>query len=132
MDLVVDANILFAALVRDGFTRRLMEKEDFELFSPDFVLAELSEYLPELLEKSNRSWEDFQPVSNSLVELLSIVSKVDYAEFLIPASKFSPDSQDIPYFALALKLGAALWSNDALLKKQKIVQVFSTRELALL
>ena len=130
MDLVVDANILFAALVRDGFTRRLMEKEDFELFSPDFVLAELSEYLPELLEKSNRSWEDFQPVSNSLVELLSIVSKVDYAEFLIPASKFSPDSQDIPYFALALKLGAALWSNDALLKKQKIVQVFSTRELA--
>jgi predicted nucleic acid-binding protein len=38
MDLVVDANILFAALIKDSITSELMLHEDMHLYAPEFLL----------------------------------------------------------------------------------------------
>lgn len=55
MDLVVDANILFAALVKESRTAELLFRDDFHLYAPDFILQEFSKYEQELLEKTARS-----------------------------------------------------------------------------
>ena len=52
-----------------------------------------------------------------------------YGGFLKDALKTVPDPDDAPYIALALALRAPIWSNDAGLKKQSLVAVFSTKEL---
>jgi len=39
MRLVVDANILVAALLKDSTTRELLLEEDLELFAPECLLA---------------------------------------------------------------------------------------------
>ena len=38
MKLVVDANILIAALLKDATTRELLLKEELELFAPEHLL----------------------------------------------------------------------------------------------
>jgi len=46
------------------------------------------------------------------------------------AEELSPHSKDDPYFALALHLGAAIWSREKGFKKQDEVKIYSTSELA--
>ena len=45
MRLVVDANILVAALLKDSTTRELLLEDDLELFAPEGLLAELENLL---------------------------------------------------------------------------------------
>ncbi|RLJ01631.1 MAG: hypothetical protein DRP10_03570 [Candidatus Aenigmatarchaeota archaeon] len=45
------------------------------------------------------------------------------------AIKLAPHNKDVEYFALALKLGCAIWSNERDFKKQEVVKVLSTKEL---
>jgi len=42
----------------------------------------------------------------------------------------TPDPDDMAYFALALKLNCAIWSNDKKLKEQDKVKVYNTHELS--
>ena len=50
MDLVIDANILFAALIKDGKTTEQMFKH--RLFAPKYLLLEFGKYETEILEKN--------------------------------------------------------------------------------
>jgi predicted nucleic acid-binding protein len=45
------------------------------------------------------------------------------------AKKICPDPKDAFYFAAALKLNCAIWSNDKELKNQNYVKVYSTSDL---
>jgi predicted nucleic acid-binding protein len=60
MDLVVDANILFASLIKDSLTAELLFVDHFHLHAPEFLLEELDKYRALLLEKTRRSNEDFE------------------------------------------------------------------------
>lgn len=55
MDLIVDANILFAALIKDGGTSSIMFRNDLDLFAPEFLLEELTKHEQTILDKTHRS-----------------------------------------------------------------------------
>ncbi|MEJ2252311.1 MAG: PIN domain-containing protein [Candidatus Lokiarchaeota archaeon] len=59
MNLVVDANILFAALIKDGATAELLTNEKLQLFAPKFLFEEFTNYKELILKKTHRSPEDF-------------------------------------------------------------------------
>jgi len=44
MILIVDANILFSALIKNSVTAEMLVKEEFYLFTPEFILDELHKY----------------------------------------------------------------------------------------
>ncbi|MFX1575487.1 MAG: PIN domain-containing protein [Promethearchaeota archaeon] len=44
MKLNVDANILFAALIKEGLTAELLLSDKLQLFTPEFLLTEFSKY----------------------------------------------------------------------------------------
>ena len=73
--------------------------------------------------------ELFSAMIAKKVTLDLLFDKEDIKEFFKEACKISPDSDDIEYFALALKLNCPIWSEDKALKKQSIVKVYSTSEL---
>ena len=129
MDLIVDANIIFASLIKDSLTAELLFVDRFHLHAPEFLLEELDKYRAFLLDKTRRNDEDFEEFLRIIKRRLTLVPKEEIAPFLDKAKHISPDPGDIPYFALALKMGCALWSNDTNLKNQSIVAVFSTKDI---
>ena len=44
MDVVVDANIVISALIKRSYTLELMFNDDLRLFSPEFLIEEISEH----------------------------------------------------------------------------------------
>lgn len=127
--LVIDANILFSALIKNSLTAELIFEEDIMLSTPEFVIEEFLKYEDLILKKTSRTREEFIQIMHVLKDVITVVPKEEYSLFIREAEKFSPDEKDIMYLALALKLKCAVWSNDKRLKKQDKVKVYSTEEL---
>ena len=129
MLLVVDANILMSALISRGVTLDLLFSDKLQLIVPDWIFVEIDEHREEVLEKSTLTKEEFELFINLIITRLEIVPAEEFKMFLEEADKFSPDPDDVVYFALALKFGCPVWSNDSKLKEQPVVKVFTTEEL---
>lgn len=61
--------------------------------------------------------------------MVKFLEKSEYDEFLERAISDLPDSKDSPYLALALSTKSPIWSNDSHLKRQKLIKVFTTKEI---
>ena len=129
MELVLDANILFAALIKHGKTIELFLDLRLHLFGPDFLLVEFEKYKNTIIKKSHKNKQEFEEIFKQITKVLNIVSKEKFKDKFDEAKKISPDSNDAPYFALSLKLKCPIWSNDTLLKKQNKIKVYSTTEM---
>jgi len=131
MILVVDANILFAALIKSGFTKTLLLISDYSFFAPEFSITEFKKHLPELEKKTGLSKEELKKILDDLIETAEI-KLIPFEEFKYKtklAKSISPDIDDVAYFALALHLNCAIWSNDKEMKKQNKVKIINTKEL---
>jgi len=130
MKLVVDANILFAALIKKGSTAELLISDKLQLFAPEFLFTEFTKYEELILKKTHRSHEEFNQLLEILKEQITIIPKKKITPFIYKAEKISPDPKDTVYLALAFALKSNIWSNDKRLKQgQEIITVFSTEEL---
>ncbi len=130
MDLVVDANITFAALIKESKTHELIFDERLHLFTTEFFFTEFKEHSEEIQEKTEKTEEELNNLLDVLKKNITIVPLEELLPYLDEAEKISPDSDDVAYIALALKLKCAIWSQDRKLKeKQNKVQVYSTGDL---
>ena len=130
MDLVVDANILFAALIKNNITSELLLKREFHLYAPEFIFDEFEKYRDYLKKKTDRSDEDFDRLLDVFKRNIDLISKDDLQSYIEKAESISPDIKDVPYIAIALKLNIPIWSNDkALKKKLNEIKVYSTDDL---
>jgi predicted nucleic acid-binding protein len=129
MNLVVDANILFAALVKEGKTVEILLNPYFNLFATEFLFEEFEKYKEVLLHKTHRKEEGFYEILDLLKEIVDVIPRHEYEDKIGPAKEISPDENDVDYFALAIKLKCAIWSNDKKLKNQEKIKVYSTQEL---
>ena len=130
MDLVVDANVLFAALIRDNITSELMLHDDIHLFAPEFLITEFEGYRELIREKTDRSDDEFDIALDVFQRRIELVPIEEIKPHVKKAKAISPDIKDVPYIALALKLNIDIWSNDKALKnKQNKVRVHSTQDL---
>lgn len=129
MDLVIDANILFAVLIKKGKTEELLFAEAFNLFAPEFIFEEFKKYKDLILKKTGRSPKEFEKLISIVKKRIKLIPNEEITKFLKKAERISPDDNDVDYFALALKLKCPIWSNDKRLKKQKKVIIYSTSEL---
>jgi predicted nucleic acid-binding protein len=129
VDLVVDANILFAALIKNGITARLLFLDDLHLYAPEFLLDEFSKHRKYLLNKTHRTKEEFNEILEVLAYRIIFIPSEDIEQYLEKADKISPDPDDSIYFAIALKIGASIWTNEKRLQKQNIVNIYTTSDI---
>src|SRR3989338_192132 len=129
MLLVVDTNILVSFFNEKSKARDLATSSFSELLSPNFALYEINAHKQEISEKFSISDEQFVFALKLMNTVIQFVRAEEYRRFFSRAKKVSPDIDDIDFFALALKAGAARWANDKKLKKQPAVRVFSTEDL---
>jgi predicted nucleic acid-binding protein len=128
--LVVDANILFASLIKNSLTAELLLSDKLNLFAPEFLFDEFIKYEVYILEKTNRSKEDFAQYLNILKEEIEIVPQNLITPYIERAERFSPDPKDTVYLACALAIDSKIWSNDKKLKEgQEEIDIITTGEL---
>ena len=135
MFLIVDDSILFSFFNPDSARRLIIESAPtlgFELISPDFAFNELAKDKEEIQKYSEINELEFIILFSLLEKKIESFSEVAYKEFLAEANRISPHStqtKDDPYFALALSLNCAIWSDEKSFKQQSKVKVYSTSEL---
>ncbi len=129
MELVVDANILFASLIKISSTSDLIVDNSLSLSSVEFVFSEFEKYKDLIKEKTERTEEEFERFMEIIQRRIRLVPYEEFEHFIKEAEKISPDTKDIEYLALALKLNCAVWSNDKKLKTQNKVKIYSTEDL---
>ena len=127
--LVIDANILFSALIKNSMTAKIIFEDDIVLFAPEFIFDEFLKYEALILSKTKRTKEDFIQIKQLIKEIITIVPKEEYLQYIDEAEKFSPDKNYAMYLALAVKLRCGVWSNDKKLKMQDGVIIYSTEDL---
>jgi len=130
MDLVVDANVLFAALIKDSFSYDILFSGKFQLFTSEYIFTELEKHKEEIMEKTEQTTEEFFRLIETLKRRIIIVPLEELVPYTEEAEKLTPDPDDIAYFALALKLNCAIWSNDKKLKEQNKIKIYNTHELS--
>ena len=131
MRVVLDANVLFSALILDSTTRKLILEYDGTFLFPEYIFEEAEKHKEEILQKSGMNSYEF----NKLLAL--ILRKV----IIIPSEVLAPyrqepyeiakdiDANDMLFFACALAYkDSVIWSNDSRLKKQSQIKVINTEE----
>jgi predicted nucleic acid-binding protein len=132
VELVVDANILVAGFLRAAVTRELLLDERLTLWTPEYALLETQRIL--LTPRIQRKFGTLSPEHVKLAlaattSRIQVLPERTYRTELSEARKCAPDPADAPYVALALHLNIPMWSNDALLKAQDRVVVYTTQEV---
>lgn len=130
MNVIVDANILFAALLKDGMARRLMFNPDLQLYAPEFIVREFLKHRAYLLEKYAFGQDKFGRLLSLLVSSVRLIPDRKLEPFLPAAHSLIEDPNDWLYLAAALRENAVIWSEDKGMKMQSRVKVYTTKSMA--
>ncbi|OGS48980.1 MAG: hypothetical protein A3K68_07440 [Euryarchaeota archaeon RBG_16_68_13] len=118
MRVVVDANIVAAALVRPrGWTAKELTRFDVEWFAPESLFREIEEHAAKLSDAAGCSRDSLlrrmRRLRVTLVPDADLQAVLDDA-LVVRASQIDPD--DVPYMAAVVALSAQhLWTRDHLL-----------------
>jgi len=131
MEVIIDANIFVAALLKKGATRKLLLNDELVLYAPEYVIEEIFDHLQEFETKSHLSRISLEELVKVLIieSKMNIIPKDELRPFIKKADEITPDPDDVMYFAAALKQNIGIWSNDKEMKKQKVINVYSTNDL---
>ena len=132
MELVIDANVIFAALIKESHTRDLLLSGHHAFFIPEFIYEEFNNHLDILAQKTKLSPNTIREILAELLVAANVtaIRSDNFRDQLQKAEMISPDWDDVPYFALALKRKCAIWSNDKKLKEQRVIKIFNTEEIS--
>lgn len=132
MKVVIDANIIFAALLKDSITRKLLISLQVDFYFPEPLLEEIQKYKELIKKKAGYSESDFRRNFTIILEYVTLVSFSEMQPFIVQAKKIMGpiDPKDTLILAAALAHeGAIIWSTDAHLHIQKTVKAVRIPEL---
>lgn len=129
MKITVDANILFACLIKNSTTRKLFFNPALSLFAPEFIVNEFTHHLVEVRKKSGLSDEDLYRLVDKVLDQLLLVPDKRLKPFLSAAASLVDDPKDWLYISCALYENTVIWSHDLDFDGQKRIQIISTNEL---
>ena len=132
MNIIIDSNVLFSALIKNSKTRKIILKYDGFFLFPSFIFIEMQRHRSELFKKSGMPEGDFNKLLRLILKKVTIVPN----EVLIPYKKDALeivkdiDPDDVLFVASALAYPSSIiWSDDKKLKNQSKVKVLNTGEI---
>jgi len=132
MKLVVDTNIVIAALLKDSVTRKILLHPLFSFYLPEHAFGEIERHGEELMRKSGLTKHRFHQIVNVLKKHLTLVQTEEFIGHYPEAHSAMKDTDetDAPFVALALSFdNDGVWTNDRHFDKQILVRVWSTADL---
>lgn len=131
MQLVVDTNIIIAALIKDSTIRHLLSHLEIDLLTIGFSDIEILKYKSYITKKAEITEKEFdillEKIRNKLIILddLIVLQKMEEAKKIMDKI----DKNDTPFIALALATNSDIWSDDKHFEKQNKVKVWKTSDL---
>lgn len=122
--LVIDANRIVSALLKEGATREAILKTRSSLFAPEYLREEIATHLPEFARRAGVAERDLEVVLSLLLRRIEWVAPDAYQPQLARAKHAlgRVDPNDVPYLACALAIQAdAIWSHDLDFDRQHLV-----------
>ncbi|MEK6857306.1 MAG: PIN domain-containing protein [Nanoarchaeota archaeon] len=131
MKILIDTNIIIAALIKNNKAREVILSGKFEFVSPEFVLEEVNKYKKYICDKAKISSEVLDLVVNIIFEKITLVPKEEYDEFIEESREIMErDVKDIPYVACYFAMNCNyLWTNDLDFTGKKELKLISIKEL---
>ncbi|MBI4393322.1 MAG: PIN domain-containing protein [Euryarchaeota archaeon] len=132
MRLVVDSNVVFAALLRDGATRAILVDPPLGLVAPEWMLAEMRRHRRAIIERANLSGPEFNLLFLLVTDGIEIVARVDYDAFIGEATNRmrGRDPGDAPFLALALALDCdGIWTQNVRHFENTGARIWTTKDL---
>jgi len=127
MELVVDATVLFAAIIGKSKTNELFFKDEIRLVALPYLIKEFNKNVGTIAKICGTSESEVKEVFGILKERIEVFPIYKFsAEIQSKAEKLAPHSNDVPYFALALHLGCGIWTREEDFKKQSEVKIYFT------
>ncbi|MFH1306567.1 MAG: PIN domain-containing protein [Candidatus Micrarchaeota archaeon] len=132
MNIIMDSNVLFSALIKKSATRRIILEFDGEFLFPSFIFEEMKKHEEELVMKSHMKEKDFDKLLGLILKKVIIVPKEAFLKHRKKAldivGKIDPD--DAVFIACALEYqDCIIWSDDKKLKKITQIKVLNTKEI---
>ena len=132
MNIIIDSNPLFSALIKDSATRRVILEYDGLFLFPSFIFIEMERHRYELLKKSGMAEKDLSKLLQLILKKVVIIPNEVLAPYKREAYEIVKgiDLDDILFVACALAYpDSIIWSDDRKLKRQSRVQVLNTQEI---
>ncbi len=129
MQVVIDANILISLLISPGKPIDLFLREELEVFAPELLMIEVERNMPIIMGKTKHSATEIEKIFLIIKKKTTIIPGEEFLHQREEAIRVCPDHKDVTYFALAMHLKCAVWSNEKQLKNQERIPVYATHEL---
>ncbi len=115
--LVVDTNILIAALLKDhSINARLIKSGYFNLYFLEYGMIEINGYLAYIEAKRKKSSQSlsFEYAKSFILKAIQVVPRDLYLPMMKDAFEVMKkiDEKDAPILALAMQLRCPIWTND--------------------
>jgi predicted nucleic acid-binding protein len=133
VELVVDANVLLSALLKEALTRELLLDSRLKLFAPEHLIAETLHLLKAnsaLRKRIRLDAKELEELFYLLTQEIETVTKREFISHMAEAFRIAPHREDSPYLALALAFHIPIWSNDKGMYSQDKIKVYTTKDLA--
>jgi predicted nucleic acid-binding protein len=130
--LVIDANIILSALIKDSITRKILIGSAVDFYAPNYLIEEVEKYMSLVSRKNSLSEQENKKILDILCNYITIVGIEFYEENINEALKIMADIdiKDTPYVALALSFdNDGIWSEDKGFFKQDKIKVWNTQEI---
>ena len=132
MNIILDANVLIGALIRNSHIRRLIILSNIPLLYPEIMLHEIRKYKDLILKKSSMDAESYDKLLTKLLSYITLVPTEQLADHLPEAKEVMNDIdiKDAPFIAAVLAYeDSVIWSDDAHFKMQKRITAYTTIEI---
>ncbi len=131
MMIVIDANAVISALLKNGKSRQIIVSGKFTFVAPDYISEEVHKHKKEIAERAGISEGEVELLTILLFRRIMIVPSSEYKDKLAQAVRLMKDNlKDVPYTACYLALKCeGIWTNDTGFDGIYGIKVFRTEEL---
>lgn len=129
---IVDSNIIFSALIKNGPTRKLLFELDETLCIPKRAVFELEKHVSVIQKKSGLERKEFEIIVERILSLIQTIPSKRVSPFFEQAAQImkSIDPEDSAFIACALATpNSIIWSDDKHFQQQSVVPVITTKEM---
>jgi len=132
MRIMLDANIILSALMKNGITRKILLSKEIEFYTIQYTLEEVLKYNALIKRKSGLNDHELTIILDTIFENIKIIPIKNVKSNFKKAFEVMKniDPKDAPILAGAMSIpNDGLWTNDEHLKQQKLNKTIGTKEL---
>ena len=129
---MVDTSIIFAALLRDSTTRRILLSAPVDFFTPEYCFEEIKEHMDEICKRNGLSGEANQEILRILRRHIHLIRHGELSDSLDDADEIMAgiDPDDSVFLAAALAVRCdGIWTEDIHFQKQSTIRIWRTKDL---